>query len=764
MDRTAKIGTAAPRIDGRLKVTGEARYASDVPLANPVYAFLATSAIARGRIADIDENASRTVPGLLEILTHRNIGNVVKPTKLFSDGGYLGSTIMPLASNQIWHGGQIVAVVLAETFEAAREAAHRLGVTYAPEEPSAGFDSAGATTGAAKDVSSNCEGPVVGDAEAAFAGAPLRVDARYVTPTQHHNPIELFTTSCAWADGKLTVWEGSQNVTGLKTGLAEQLGIDAENIHVVSPFIGGAFGSRGSLTQRTALVAVAARRLNRPVKLVATRDQGFTIASYRAETRHHVRLAADRNGKLVAMIHEGEEVTSRPDNYKVAGTDASTRLYACLNVASKVSLVHADRNTPGFMRSPPDVPCLFALESAMDELAIALNIDTVELRRRNDTMREPIKGLPYTSRNLIPCFEAAAQSFGWNRRDPKPGSMRDGDWLVGWGCATTMYPTQMGPATARVTVTPQGAVKVQTAAHDIGTGAYTVVALTASDRLGIALDKITVELGDSDLPPAPVAGGSNTTASICNVVAKACEQIRSRIAEAAVAAANGVFAGEDAGRLVLTDGMLTNPDGGSEPLEAAIRRVSNGAIEAYAENTPHGVPPDGLSKLYQGHAVLAGGAKMKDRIQFAFGAEFVEVRVHARTREIRCPRVVGAFAAGRIVDPTTARSQLMGGLIWGVSSALHEATEIDRRSARYYNTDLAEYLVPVNADIDEAEVILIPEEDHLVNELGIKGLGELGNVGTNAAVANAVYHATGVRIRDLPIRLEKLLDAPSIAL
>jgi xanthine dehydrogenase YagR molybdenum-binding subunit len=391
-------------------------------------------------------------------------------------------------------------------------------------------------------------------------------------------------------------------------------------------------------------------------------------------------------------------------------------------------------------------------------------MDPVELRWRNDTKREPIKGLPYTSRSLIPCFDAAAKSFGWDRRDPRPGSMRDGDWFVGWGCATTMYPTQMGPATARVTVTPQGAVKVQTAAHDIGTGAYTMVALTASDRLGIALDKITVELGDSDLPPAPVAGGSNTAASVCNVIAKACEQIRSRIAEAAVAAANGAFAGKDPDRLVLTDDMLKDPDGGSEPLEAAIRRVSNGAIEVYAENTPHGVPPEGLSKLYQGHAVLAGGAKMKDRIQFAFGAEFVEVRVHARTREIRCPRVVGAFAAGRIVDPLTAKSQLMGGLIWGISSALHEATEIDRRRARYYNTDLTEYLIPINADIEEAEVILIPEEDHLVNELGIKGLGELGNAGTNAAVANAVYHATGLRIRDLPIRLEKLLNAPSIAM
>lgn len=758
-----KIGASAPRLDARLKVTGEARYASDMALAEPAYAFLATSAIARGRIANIADGEARAVPGVIDILTHQNTGNAVKQGKLFSDGGYVGSTIMPLGSDRVWHGGQIVAVVLAETFEAAREAAHRLNISYAEERPSAGFDSPGATEIAAKDASSSFEDPVVGDAESAFASAPVTVDQHYATATMHHNPIELFTTSCAWTDGHLTVWEGSQNVTGLKHGLAAQLGIEAEKIRVVSPYVGGAFGSRGSLTQRTALIAVASRRLSRPVKLVATRDQGFTIATYRAETRHHFRLGADRDGKLVALIHEGEEVTSRPDNYKVAGTDASTRLYACPNVGSKVSMVHADRSTPGFMRSPPETPYLFPLESAMDELAVALDIDPVELRRRNDTDHEPIKNLPYTSRSLMACFDAAAKSFGWEKRDPKPGSMRDGDWLIGWGCAATMYPTQLGPATARVILTPQGIAKVQTAAHEIGNGAYTVIALTASDRLGLAPDKIQVELGDSDLPPAPVAGGSNTTASVCNVVAKACEQIRARIARAAVGA-EGMFAGKDASTLTLAEGQLRGPDGNGEPLEKAVRRVSNGAIEEYAENLPHGVPPEAIGKLYQGHGTLAGGAKMKDRIQFAFGADFVEVRVHARTREIRVPRVVGAFAAGQIVDRTTAISQLMGGLIWGISSALHESTDIDRRAARFTNTDLAEYLIPVNADVDKVEVIIVPEDDRQVNPLGIKGLGELGNVGTNAAIANAVYHATGIRVRELPIRLEKLLDAPSIAL
>ena len=618
--------------------------------------------------------------------------------------------------------------MLADSFEAARDGAHRLKISYDEEKPAATFDSPGAEEIAAKDASKSHEDPAVGDAESAFAAAPVKIDAEYATPTQHHNPIELFSTTCLWDESGLTVWESSQNVTGFKNGLADQLGIDAETIRVISPFIGGAFGSRGSLTQRTALVAFAARHLGRPVKLVVGRDQGFTTATYRAETRHHVRLGAGRDGKLVALSHEGWEVTSRPDPYMVAGTDASTRLYACPNVASKVSIVHADRNTPGFMRSPPEVPYLFALESGMDELAVALAMDPIELRRVNDTMQEPIKHLPYTSRGLMRCFDVAAKEFGWSKRDPKPGSMRDGDWLIGWGCAATMYPTAMGPAAARVTLTPGGKVRVQTAAHDIGTGAYTVIALTVADRLGVPLEKVEVEIGDSDLPPAPVAGGSNTTASVCNAVAKACDEIRGKLGQ--------------------------RPD---ESIEAAIRRVNNTAIEAYAENLPHGVAPEAMGKLYRGQQTLAGGAKLEDRIQFAFGAEFVELRIHERTREVRCPRLVGAFAAGKIVNPRTAESQLSGGLIWGVSSALHEATEIDRRAARYVNADLAEYLIPVNADIGEVKVLLLPEDDRAVNPLGIKGLGELGNVGTNAAVANAVYHATGRRIRELPVRLEKLL-------
>ncbi len=363
------MGAATSRVDGRLKVTGAARYASDLyGGANPAHAYLATSTIARGRITRLDELEARKVPGVLDILTFRNVGDRIKPGKIFSQKGYMGSSIAPLASDRVQHGGQIVAMVVAETFEAAREAAHRLHIEYAAEAPSATFDSPGLETVTAEFASregeqdGSEEKPRVGDAATALAAAPVTIDQRYETPIQHHNPIELFTTACAWTDGKLTVWEPSQNMYGFQNGLAEQLGMAAADIRVISPYVGGGFGSRGSLTQRTALVALAAQRLRRPVRLETTRDQGFTIATYRAETRHRVRLGANADGKLQALIHEGWEVSSRPDNYKVGGTDATTRLYACPNVDFEVTIVHADRNTPGFMRSPPELPYMFALE------------------------------------------------------------------------------------------------------------------------------------------------------------------------------------------------------------------------------------------------------------------------------------------------------------------------------------------------------------------------------------------------------------------
>ena len=750
----ANQGEPISRYDARAKVTGAARYPSDEPVGNAAFGFLKTSSIAKGRITAIDETAARAVPGVLDILTYRN-ASAIKPLKISHEGGTGATSIAPLASPQIWHEGQIVALVVAETFEAAREASYRLRVDYAAEVPSASFDSPGTTTQSAEAVSKRHKDPKAGDAEATFASAPVKIDARYSTPTQHHNPIELFTTTCSWQDDELTVLEPSQFVYGLKNGVAEQLGMDAGKVHCVSHYIGGAFGSKASVTPRTAIVAFAAKRLRRPVKLVLTRQHGYTVATYRAETQHRVRLAAAADGKLTAYLHESREITSRPDNYFVGGSKDTSHMYAFGTVKTHVDIVHADRNTPGFMRSPPELPYMYALETAMDEMAVALRMDPIAFRRINDTMTSPIeKTKRYTSRSLMQCYDEASSAFGWSRRTPEPGSMRDGDWLVGWGCATAMYPTNVAPASCRVQFAADGKATAQLAASDVGTGTYTVAGQVVAAKLGIEPTAVKVELGDTKLPAAPVSGGSNVTASASSVLMKACDQIRAKLFQAAVK--QGPLDGRRADQLDIRAGRVVAADGSSMSLADAFKAAGTSVIEEYAEWFPPGQGPEDVAKLYKGGANITGGGE-GPKLMFAFGAEFVEVRVHSRTREIRVPRLVGAFAAGRIVNPRTARSQLLGGMIWGVSSALHEETEVDPRFARYVNNDIAEYLVPVNADIGELQIIMVPEVDTEVNPAGVKGLGELGNVGTAAAVSNAVFHATGKRVRDLPIRLEKLL-------
>ncbi len=730
----SNMGKPEPRLDGRLKVTGEARYGSDFVVSNPAYAFLVTSSIAKGRIRSMDLRAAKAVPGVLEIFNYENTGEL-KDIKYARGGGGPISSIQGFGP-RIDYGGQIVALVVADTFEAAREAAHMVRVNYESEPPSATFDSRGTTSESVAN-----EGlPQAGDAEQAFAAADVRLEAQYETPTQHHNPIELFTTTCVWRDNQLTIYEPSQFVYGLKANLAKKMGVDIADVHAISPFVGGAFGSKAQFSPRTGLVALAAKRLNRPVKLVTTRDQGFTVQTYRAETRHRIRIGAERGGKIASFIHEGWEVTSRPDPYSVSGVEDSARLYGFGAVKTGVTLVHADRNTPGFMRSPPVVPYIYALESAMDELAVKLNMDPVELRRINDSSVDAM-GKQWSSRSLMKCYDQAAERFGWTNRSVQPGSMRDGDWLIGWGCASAVYPTHVGAAAARVRLMANGTANVQIAAHDLGTGAYTVIGQMAAESLGIPLSSVTVELGDSKLPPAPVAGGSNTTASACSAVMKACRSIRARLMQPADDRATVGSAGTDRNELNLED---------------RFKSLGVGAIEEYAEYLPPGAKPDSMKNLYAGTPFLGGGSK-GEKLMYAMGAEFVEVRVHASTREIRVPRMVGAFAAGRLMNTRTARSQYMGAMIWGISSALHESSEIDPRTARYVNDNLADYLIPVNADVRDVDVILVPEEDTFVNPVGVKGIGELGNVGTAAAVANAVYHATGVRVRKLPIRLEKLL-------
>jgi xanthine dehydrogenase YagR molybdenum-binding subunit len=707
-------GPPEPRVDARLKVTGEARYAADIPLTNLAYAVLVTSNIARGEVKSISVADARAVPGVLDVITYGDVDGLGKPQ--FSNSSY--TSLAPLHERKIWHDGQIMALVVAESFQSAEEAAACVTAQYAPQPVSADLDSPGTEElNAAGKVQMLQKDPAVGDFDTAFAASQVKLDAQYRTPTQTHNPIELFSTTASWSDGELTIYEPTQSVYGFRREVASQLDMDVSKVRVVSPYVGGGFGSKGPSTPRTAIVALAARRLNRPVRCVVSRSQAFTTQSYRAPTRHRIQLGATRDGRLKAFRHDAWELTSRLDNYAVAGTDATTRMYAYGAVASQVRIVKADRQTPAYMRSPPELPYMFALESALDELAHELKMDPIELRRLNDTQTEPIEGKPFSSRHLMECYAEGARTFRWSERNPTPGSVRDGQWLVGLGCATAVYPTNVGVATARVRLTPDGHVLVQSASHEIGTGIRTVAAQMAAERLGVPVSAVTVEMGDTRLPPAPVSGGSNSTASVCSAILLACDQINLR------------------------------------------RPHASGAIEEYAEYVPEGAPADAVKKLYAGQSTLLSGSTKRKQAMFAFGAEFVEVRVHSRTREIRVPRILGVFTAGRIMNTRTARSQLMGGLIWGVSAALHEATEIDPRFARTVNRDLQDYLVPVNADVSAVDVIMLPETDDKVNPAGVKGLGELGNVGTNAAVANAVFNATGIRVRTLPIRMEDLLPS-----
>jgi xanthine dehydrogenase YagR molybdenum-binding subunit len=743
------LGKSASRIDGVAKVTGAAKFASDEAVVNPAYAYLVTSAIARGRVGSFQLSEAKAVRGVLDILTNENVGALAKPAP-GPDGKPSTTT---LESAKIWHAGQIIAIVVAETYEAAREAAHKVGVSYIAETPGATFGAPGVKTEPHKPEKG--PDPKKGDAAGAFATAAIQLEASYGTPTQHHNPIELFTTTCVWDGPKLTIYDPSQFMWGTKTSAATRLGIEPTDVRAVSRFIGGAFGSKGP-NPRTAWVAIAAKRLGRPVKLVPTRDQGFTIATYRAETRHTIKLGAAPDGRLVSFSHEGWEVTSRPSDYNVGGTETTARMYACEHIHTAVNVVHADRATPGFMRAPPETPYMFALESAMDELAHRLQMDPIEVRRINDTQKDPVSGLPFTSRSLMKCFDQAAAKFGWHKRIAAPGSMQDGEWQVGYGCATACYPSNIGPAAVRVALTPDGKATAALAGHEIGTGAYTTVALAVAQFLGIDITAVSVQMGDSDLPPVMIAGGSNNAASATNVVAKACEEIRSRLATAAVGAADSPFRGIDPKTLRLVDGKLVDAAGRSEPLNTVVARTGH-RLEVYAENIPDGLPKSAVADMSKGKPVMLSGAGRKDATAFSFGAHFVEVRVHRRTRELRVARVVSAFAAGTIINPKTAHSQFMGGAIWGLSSALLEETEMDAAAARYVNNNLADYLIPVNADVPVIDVIMVPESDTTVNPLGVKGIGEIGIVGMNAAVANAVFNATGKRIRELPIRAEKLL-------
>jgi xanthine dehydrogenase YagR molybdenum-binding subunit len=751
MMETIAIGQPLSRKDGVVKVTGAARYAADFAEAGTAYAQLVHSAVAKGRIVELDTSAAEAVPGALLVLTHRNL-DPLEPLRFMFDGGEAQSSFMPLMSDEVRYAGQTIALVVAETQEAADEAADLVEVAYraVPAAASIHDRDAGEPVDAAEPIE-------VGDAEAAFAAAEVKVDAGYATPAQHHNPIELYATTALWRGGKLTVYLPSQWVKGTQVGLAKALGVPPDDVHVISPYVGGGFGSKGSIMPHTVLVAAAARRLGRPVKLVVRREDMYAAGSFRPATMQRVALGASRDGRLQALIHEQSGQTSRMDRACFPGTQITARMYAVPNIRTRETVIATDVNTPGFMRAPFETPTFFGLESAIDELAVALAMDPVELRILNEPDKDPTNGLPWSSRSLVQCYRRGAERFGWSRRTPEPGSMRDGDTLIGWGCATATYPTLLFPATARLRLSANGSAWVGCAAHDIGTGTYTIAAQIVADRLGIPMDRITVELGDSRLPTGPFAGGSVTAGSLGGALVEACTAAQERLWQAA-AADGGPFAGMPPGDLRFEDGEIVGPNGAREPLASILSRMPSGLLKVEGEWAPPGMPTEDVERAKRGGVAIAGPSYPAFSAA-AFGAEFVEVRIDRRTRTIRAPRMVGVFAAGRILNAKTAHSQLMGGMVWGLSNALLEETEIDRKRARFVNANIAEYHVAVNADIVSVDVEMLDEKDELVNPLGAKGIGELGIVGTSAAVANAVYHATGVRVRKTPILIEDILPS-----
>ncbi len=745
------IGTASVRRDAAAKATGAARYAADFGHGGTLYAALALSSVAKGRITRMDTAAAEAIPGVQMVMTHRDLNQGLGKETFAMKGGHMQSSFMPMNSDEIKYSGQIISLIVADTVEAAEQAARAINVEYAATPASASMDDADRKVEKQEKPSQS-----KGDAKAAFERAPVKVDEVYTTPTQHHNPMELYATTASWNDGKLVIECPSQWVIGQRAGLAEIFGIGIEDVHVVSPYVGGAFGGKATILPHTVLVATAARRLGRPVKLVVPREAMFTVGSFRPATRNRFAFGAEQDGTMVALIHESTSQSSEIDHVSFPGSEATARMYDIANILTTEATVATDVNTPGFQRAPAEAPAFFGFESAVDELAVKLGMDPVELRIKNEPKVDPLKGLPWSSRSLVQCYRRGAERFGWSKRSPGVGSMKTADGvLIGYGCATATYPSAVAPSAAHIAIGADGMVRVQCSAHDVGTGAYTVLGQVAADVLGVDGTKVRVELGDSDLPSGPVSGGSITTGSAGSAVQLAAMGLRTKLLEAA-SAEGGPFAGADPASLRFEDGAIVGRDGTRHSITEVVKASRTGTLDAAATWAPDGMDPKKVQAGLLGGMAFSGPVT-KTHVSFSFGAQFAEVHVDPLLRTIRVARMVGAFACGRIINPRTASSNLAGGMVWGASFALLEETRVDHKRARFANQDLAGYHMSTSADIGEVVVELIDEEDKVVNALGAKAVGEVGIVGMPAAIANAVYHATGVRVRKTPILIEDIL-------
>jgi xanthine dehydrogenase YagR molybdenum-binding subunit len=799
------VGQPISRVDGRLKVTGTARYAAENPLDNLVHACLIESTISKGRVKAFDLSRAQAAPGVLAIITHLNSPRLNLPDPKDPAGGKPGEAFVPLQDNVIHYNGQHLGIVVADTFERARHAADLVRVTYEVEKPAVEIE---------QNMGHAYKPPTFmgfeplqtrrGDPDAALAMSPVKVEQTYVTPVEHHNPLEPHACTAVWDGDKVTLYEPTQAVIADRAICAQVLGISPDNVQVISPFVGGGFGCKGSCWWYTILAAVASRKVGRPVQLVLAREQMFTSNGYRPRTIQKVALGAMRDGKLTAIHHASLSQTSVVDEFCEPCGLTTRMLYACPAVEVSHTLVRLNRSTPTFMRAPGESPGMFALESAMDELAYALNIDPVELRVRNHADTNPQVSKPWSSKNLLQCYMLGMEKFGWNKRDPRPRSMTSADgWLVGYGMATATYPGYRQGASARAQMFADGHAVVSSATQDIGTGTYTVMTQVAADALGLPLEQVRFTLGDSSLPPAPVSGGSMSVASVSPAVQAAAKSLIDRLISLALADSSSPLYGASPSDIMAQDGKLmvrATPTRAvsfadvvkqtgmpsievvvnaktAPPPAASAPDAGGGSKKGHsanaADNTGGGKGGSGKGSQADGRTKVAPGGAMPgaiaadipagsnaDQSQYAFqsfGAQFVEVRVNPESGEIRVVRVVNVFDIGRVLNPKTARSQILGGVTMGIGMAMQEHTVADAHTGRIMNADLGEYHVPVHADIPHFDVTFLDIPDPHINPLGVRGVGEIGITGVAAAIANAIYHATGKRIRDLPITPDKLL-------
>lgn len=731
-------GQGIDRTDGPLKVCGQARYAAEFTLPRMVHAALVLSTVPSARIRVIDTNAASRSPGVIKVLTHLNATQLPKGGKA-AVSPPAGRVLSLLQDDVVHYNGEPIAVVVADTLERAKAAARKVRIEYVARASALDFSQAKAQAHAPKEVQRQPSATTRGSLGDGLRAAERIVSATYTTPIEHHNPMEPHATLAAWDGPRLTLYDATQYVTGCKTTVAKTLGLSPEQVQVINPYVGGGFGCKGSSWSHVVLAAMAAKAVGRPVRLVLERPEMFGQVGNRPHTEQFIRLGATGQGQLTATQHDVITETSVMEDWVEPSAICTRMLYACDNLATSHRLVKLHIATPTFMRAPGEASGTFALESAMDEMAHTLGLDPIELRLRNHTDQDPQTHKPFSSKSLRECYRAGAERFGWARRDPRPGTMRDGRWQVGWGMATATYPTNRSGAEALARLLPDGSALVQSGSQDLGTGTYTIMTQVAADALGLPIKRVRFELGDSSLPKAPVSGGSQTAASVAPAVKQACLAVRDKLIALAVADADSPLHGLAPDQVTVAEGWLRSqaePRKG-EPMAAVIARQGGEPIEAKAESKP--------------------GPEREQYAMHAFGAVFTEVHVDRELREIRVPRIVGAYGIGKLLNEKTGHSQLMGGIVWGVGMALMEETWRDGRTGRHVNGNLAEYHVPVNADIGQIDIITVPEDDPHVNALGAKGIGEIGITGVAAAVANAVFHATGRRVRDLPVTLDKLI-------